>query len=538
MEQSHLWWRDGVIYQIYPRSFADSNGDGIGDLIGITQRLDYLVELGVDAIWLSPINPSPDVDFGYDVADYRNIDPKHGTLADFDHLVKAAHERGLRIILDLVLNHTSDQHPWFLESRSSLDNPRRDWYIWRGSPKGKREAPNQWQSVFGGKAWEFDEVTGQYYYHMFCPEQPDLNWRNPEVYREMLDIFRFWAERGVDGFRLDVFNQYFVDAQFRDNPRKCGIRPFDCQHHLYDTNQPEIQQVVADIRAVLDRYPERYAVGETFLPTTEMASSYSGPGKLHATFDFTMLKSPWNPARYLQCVLRQEELLPEGGWPNYVLNNHDNSRTASRLRAGRSDEKLKVAAAMLLTLRGTPFLYQGEEIGMRDIQVSRAELQDPVGKRYWPLPVGRDGCRSPMQWNGEANAGFTTGKPWLKLHPGYKTRNVEAQRKDPASLFNFYKSLLRLRRKYAALQRGMFLPLHHNPQRVLAYLRQDATQTILVALNFARRRSKLALGGEITRHQWEMLLSNKEKSQPSIDKGWLQLDGHEVCILLQKPGSG
>ena len=533
MENSGLWWKDGVIYQIYPRSFADSNGDGIGDLNGIIDKLDHLADLGIDAIWLSPINPSPDVDFGYDVADYLDIDPKYGTLADFDRLVVTAHQRGIRVIVDLVLNHTSDQHPWFIESRSSTDNPKRNWYIWQENPKGKDEPPNNWQAIFGGKGWEFDSETGQYYYHMFCKEQPDLNWRNPEVYREMMRVFRFWSDRGVDGFRLDVFNQYFKDEQLRDNPSKCGIRPFDRQQHLYDTNQPEMQRVVADIRAVLDEYPDRYAVGETFMPTSEMAASYSGPGKLHATFDFSMLKSPFHPARYLDCVLRQEKLLPDGAWPNYVLNNHDNPRSASRLRAGKSDEKLKVAAAMLLTLRGTPYLYYGEEIGMRDIRVKRSEIQDPLGKHYWPAPAGRDGCRSPMQWNDEPLAGFSTVKPWLKVHPNYPTRNVASQQEDPRSLLNFYKALLRLRRSYAALRGGVFIPLNHEPQRVLAYVRQDNDNRILVALNLARRRSKLAVGGEITRYKWEVLLSNKERSQPHFKKGWLELEGYEACILRQ-----
>ncbi len=534
MEYTGLWWKDGVIYQIYPRSFADSNGDGIGDLNGIIQKLDYLAELGIDAIWLSPINPSPDVDFGYDVANYLDIDPKYGTLADFDRLVASAHQRGIRVIVDLVLNHTSDQHSWFIESRSSTDNPKRDWYLWRENPNGKQIPPNNWLSFFGGKAWAFDDVTGQYYYHMFCNKQPDLNWRNHEVYKEMMDIFRFWADRRVDGFRLDVFNEYFKDEQFSDNPPRFGIRSFDRQRHLYDTNQPEMQSVVADIRSLLEEYPERYVVGETFMATPEIAASYSGPGKLHATFDFSMLKSQWNPARYLEYVLRQEKVLHDGAWPNHVMNNHDNPRSATRLRAGSGDEKLKVAAAMLLTLRGTPYLYYGEEIGMRDIQVKRSEIQDPVGKRYWPAPVGRDGCRSPMQWNADVNAGFTKGTPWLKLNPGFSNRNVEEQEADPHSLLSFYKSLLHLRRAHPALQRGMFIPLHHNPQRILAYMRQDTDQTILVALNFARRRSKLAVGGEVTRHRWEVLLSNKERSQPIFEKGWLKLGSYEACILIQK----
>lgn len=529
-----LWWRDGVIYQIYPRSFADTNGDGIGDLKGIISKLDYLADLGIDGIWLSPINPSPDADFGYDVADYKDIDPKYGTMNDFLTLVEQAHSRGIHIIMDLVLNHTSEEHPWFVESRSSQDNPRRDWYIWRRHPEGKQLPPNNWQSVFGGKGWELDERTGYYYYHMFTKQQPDLNWRNPDVYAEMMDTFRFWADRGVDGFRLDVFNEYFKDAQFRDNPRKFGRRPFDSQVHLYDTNQPEMMKVVADIRSILDSYPERYAVGETFLENHKIAASYCGPGKLHATFDFSLLKTRWNPAHFLESILDREKITPADAWPNNVLNNHDAPRSATRFLAAKDDQQLKVAAAMLLTLRGTPFLYQGEEIGMRDIHLSRSEIQDPVGKRYWPIPVGRDGGRSPMQWNASEHAGFTTGKPWLKVHKNALTRNVEAQQTDPNSLLNFYKSLLRIRKENPVLQKGMFIPLHHNPQRVLAYLRQDSEHVILVALNFARRSSKLAVGGELVRNRWEILLSNRDRGGKIFEKGWLKLQGFEACILIQK----
>lgn len=534
MKENWLWWKDGVIYQIYPRSFADSNGDGIGDLPGIIDNLDYLADLGIDAIWLSPINPSPDADFGYDVADYKGIDPKYGTMADFEQLVSQAHSRGIRIIMDLVLNHTSEEHPWFIESRSSYENPKRDWYIWRENPQGKHLPPNNWQSIFGGRAWTFDPTTGQYYYHMFTPQQPDLNWRNPQVYHEMMDTFRFWLDRGVDGFRLDVFNQYFKDAQFRNNPTIVGIRPFDRQLHVYDTNQPEMMQAVADIRKLLDGYTERYVVGETFMGNSSTAAGYCGDGKFHAAFDFSLLKSPWNPESYLSAVQRQSEELAVDAWPNHVLNNHDNKRLATRIRAGKKDDKLKVAAAMLLTLRGTPFLYYGEEIGMRDIHVRRSEIHDPVGKRYWPIPVGRDGCRSPMQWNDQIKGGFTTGNPWLKMHPNSIHRNVETQRKDPNSLWNFYRALLHLRREHPALQHGVFIPLHHNPQRVLAFLRQDGENSILVALNFARGRSKLALGGEITRYKWEILLSNKNRGQPRIGKGWLTLDGFEVCVMIQR----
>lgn len=534
MQNKTLWWRDGVIYQIYPRSFADSNGDGIGDLPGITAKLEYLADLGIDAIWLSPINPSPDVDFGYDVSDYKAIDPKYGTMADFDDLVKKAHQHNIHVILDLVLNHTSDQHPWFIQSRSSRDNPYRDWYLWRENPKGKQLTPNNWQSIFGGKGWEYDEKTEQWYFHMFYKQQPDLNWRNPAVRAEMMSIFRFWADRGVDGFRLDVFNEYYKDAEFRDNPPKWGIRPFDQQKHMHDTDQPEMMGVVEEIRKILDGYPERYAVGETFMSGADKAAAYCGPGKLHATFNFSFMHNFWNPAGFLKSVLDWEALLTEDSWPNYVMNNHDNPRSATRYRAPENDERLKVAAGMLLTLRGTPFLYSGEEIGMRDISVSRSEIQDPLGLHYWPFNKGRDGCRSPMQWSTARYAGFTNGKPWLKAHPNFIKRNVELQKADPKSLLNFYCALLRVRRANPALQQGMFVPLTYNPQQVLGYLRQTADQTVLVALNFGKRKVKLALGPRLNDANWELLLSNKRETTPKVEKGWLQLMGDEVCILLQK----
>ena len=531
MSNDFLWWRDGVIYQIYPRSFADSNNDGIGDLPGITQKLDYLTDLGVDAIWLSPINPSPDVDFGYDVSDYKAIDPKFGSMADFEELVNQAHARGIRVILDLVLNHTSDQHPWFVESRGSIDNQKRDWYLWRKSPAGGQKPPNNWQSVFGGKGWEYDEKTGEWYYHMFCKEQPDLNWRNPAVRQEMMNTFRFWADHGVDGFRLDVFNEYFKDAQFRDNPYKIGIRPFDQQVHQYDADQPEMIGVVEEIRSTLDGYSERYAVGETFLAEPTRAAEYCAAGRLHASFNFTFLKNRWNPAGFLKSILDWDSMLTEGSWPNYVLNNHDVRRSATRYHAPQNDERLKVAAGLLLTLRGTPFLFYGEEIGMRDISLSRAEIQDPVGKRYWPIIAGRDGCRSPMQWSDETNAGFSMVKPWLKVHPKYLERNVARQKADPRSLLNFYRQLLALRKATPALQKGMFIPLTYAPQQVMGYLRQYENQTILVALNFGRRKIKLALGPRLNDGRWELLLSNKRTTLPVIRKGWLQLLGDEVCIL-------
>jgi alpha-glucosidase len=527
MDEKFLWWRDGVIYQIYPRSFADSNDDGIGDLKGIISKLDYLADLGVDGLWLSPINPSPDKDFGYDVADYFDIDPKFGTMDDFKLLIEEAHKRGLHIIMDLVLNHTSDQNEWFKESRSSKDNPKRDWYLWR-------DKPNNWRSVFGGPGWQFDEATNQYYFHMFVPGQPDLNWRNPEVYQKMMDVFHFWLDRGVDGFRLDVFNEYFKDAQFRDNPRKFGIRAFDAQQHVYDVSQPEMFTAIKDIRGILDSYQDRYVVGETFLANTEQSAQYIGENKLHAGFNFDFLFCPWNPERFLNIINKWDSLLSDA-WPNYVLNNHDQPRSASRYGQGEDDERLKVAAAMLLTLRGTPFLYYGEEIGMRNTHLKRSELQDPVGIRFWPLPVGRDGCRSPMQWNSEENAGFGKGKPWNKVHANYTERNVEKQKADPRSLFNFYKRLLTVRKTTPTLQKGSFVPLTYEPRRLLAYLRQDADQTVLIALNFGRRKVRLALGPELRKNDWQLLLSNKRESVPAITPdGWMPLMGNEASIYIRK----
>jgi alpha-glucosidase len=517
-----LWWRDGVIYQIYPRSFADGNDDGLGDLPGIIGKLDYLADLGVDALWLSPIYPTPDKDFGYDVADYVDIDPRFGSLSDFDLLLSEAHRRGLKIILDLVLNHTSDQHPWFLESRASRDNPKADWYIWQppsGSPcflrkwgEGKREAgvPNHWQSIFGGPAWTYVPERGQYYYHMFLPEQPDVNWRNPQVRQAMLEVVRFWLERGADGFRLDVFNMYFKDDHLRDNPPKPGLRAFDRQQHLYDCDQPEMIPLLQELRGLLDSYPERYAVGETFISTREKIVRYSGADKLHAAFNFEFTWSKFDPARYVKHILDWETLYKEHGiWPNYVLGNHDVPRMATRHTAGEDDARLKVLMALLLTLRGTPFLYYGEEIGMRDILLKRSDILDPPGKRFWPFFKGRDGCRSPMQWDHSPNAGFSSAKPWLPVHPNFHTRNVAAQQADPNSLLQFTRRLLHLRRAHPALTRGDFSLLTTQPKDALVYLRETPRQRILIALNF---KNKAVCLDALPAGRWKALLSTEDRT--------------------------
>lgn len=544
------WWKNGIIYQIYPRSFADSSGDGIGDLNGITAHLDYLSELGVDAVWLSPIYPSPDVDFGYDVSDYCAIDPKYGTLEDFDRLVAAAQERGIHIILDLVLNHTSDQHPWFVQSRSSRDNPYRDWFIW-ADPKPGGAPPNNWQAVFGGPGWELDPATGQYYFHMFTKEQPDVNWRNPAVRQAMLDVFRFWMERGVDGFRLDVFNVYFKDAALRDNPVRFPLpfAPFFGQEHRYDVSQPEMIPLLQELRALLDSCStpgrEKYAVGETFMANPAQVADYTGPDRLHAAFNFDFsggnLLFPfldWSASRFAAAIQRWEHAQGPGSWPNYVINNHDLARSATRYRppfgAVEDDARMKIAAALLLTLRGTPFIYYGEEIGMRDIPIrSREEVLDPVGKRFWPFMKGRDGCRSPMQWDAVPGAGFTgaDARPWLPLNADYLTRNVTAQRADTNSLYNFYRRLIALRRASPALQEGMLQPLTFGTRHLFAYLRQTNEKTVLVALNFSSRRKRLVLGSQLSREKFRFLLSSRRDTLPAIRSGMLALEPYEALVL-------
>ena len=530
MKQDSLWWRDGVIYQIYPRSFADSNGDGIGDLNGISSRLDYLKDLGVAALWLSPIYPSPNVDFGYDVSDYCAIHPDFGSMADFERLVAEAHARGLHIILDLVLNHTSDQHPWFQQSRQSIDNPYRDYYLWRPlKPNGA--PPNNWKSVFGGPGWKVDPATGEAYFHMFYPQQPDLNWRHPAVRAEMLNIFRFWLEKGVDGFRLDVFNAYFKDADLKDNPPAFGVRAFDRIKHIHDIDQPEMLPLLAEIRALLDEKPGRYAVGETFLATPERVASYCGEDKLHAAFNFDLLRKPWSARAFLTSIQQWEGVLDPESFPNYVLNNHDTRRSASRFGRGEDDRRLKAAAAILMTLRGTPFIYYGEEIGMRDVPVSRKEIQDPLGLTFWPIPVGRDGCRSPMQWDASEFGGFSKATPWLKVHQNHIQRNVAAQSEDPNSILNFYRRLMAIRKEHPVLRTGMFQPITYEPINILGYLRQDEEETILVAVNFGRRRRRLVLGTTLRNAQWELLLSSQRSTLPAIKDGLLPLEGEEVVIL-------
>ena len=534
MTTNKLWWKNGIIYQIYPRSFQDTNADGIGDLAGIIQHLDYLQNLGVDGIWLSPINPSPDHDFGYDVSDYHTIDPKYGNLQDFDRLLSEAHKRNIHVIMDLVLSHTSDQHRWFLESKKSVTNPYHDWYIWReGSPEGG--PPNNWASIFGGLGWEYDPYLEKYYYHMFNKHQPDLNWRNPEVRSTMLDVFRYWLDKGVDGFRLDVFNNYYQDPDFRDNPKRPGIniRKFDAQEHIHDTSQPEMIEVVTDIRKILDEYPERYVVGETFLATPEQARVYIGDDRLHAGFDFALTNSKFSARAFGKVIQFWDALHGEDAWPNYFFNNHDQKRSATKFAKGEDDAILKLLAAMMLTVRGTPYIYYGEEIGMRDISLTRAQIHDPVGKRYWPLNVGRDGCRSPMQWSARENAGFTTGTPWLHANKDYKVRNVENQAASPASLYTFYKELIQVRRKYSTLNAGSLAMVPTKDADILAYERNLDNERILVLLNFSKDIKTYDLP-TVDFNKWELVYAGNEAIISHMTEDKLHMPGYGFGILISR----
>jgi alpha-glucosidase len=522
------WWKRGVVYQIYPRSFQDSNGDGIGDLRGILQRLDYCVALGVDAIWLSPVYPSPMADFGYDVSDYIGIHPIFGTLAEFDELVAAMKQRGLKLILDFVPNHTSDRHQWFLESRSSRDNPKRDWYLWRDPAPGGGP-PNNWLSNFGGSGWELDEATGQYYYHGFLKEQPDLNWRNPEVRQAMRDVLRFWLDRGVDGFRVDVLWLLFKDDEWRDNPVNENFHVGEPPHHavvpLYTADRPEMQQLITELRRTVDQYEDRVLIGEIYLPVERLVTYYGANlDGVHLPFNFQLLQSVWN-ARGLATLIEQyEKTLPNGGWPNWVLGNHDNPRIASRVGV----EQARVAAMLLLTLRGTPTMYYGDELGMVNVPIPPGRVQDPFEKNVPGIGVGRDPSRTPMQWAPCAQGGFSAAEPWLPVSGDCAVVNVEVEEADPASILNLYRALLALRREHEALSLGDYYPLAMTGD-LLAYMRRAQDEAFLVALNlgaepYAMSMKQLGLRGRVA------LSTNLDRKDEVLDAE-VVLRPHEGLVL-------
>ena len=529
-ESQPHWWQHGVVYQVYPRSFQDSNGDGVGDLRGLRSRLDYLAWLGIEAVWLSPIYPSPMADFGYDVADYTGIDPVFGTLADFDVLVRELHARNLKLILDFVPNHTSSEHPWFIESCRGRANPKRDWYVWR-DPAPHGGPPNTWLSEFGGSAWTFHEATGQYYYHAYLPQQPDLNWRNPEVERAMHDVLRFWLERGVDGFRVDAIHMLVEDESFADNPENPmwgpGMSPARKLMRVHTSDRPETHHFVARMRSVVNEYDSRVLIGEAYLPIDRLMRYYGERlAGFHLPFNFHLIGTPWQAPLIAQLVREYESALPEGGWPNWVLGNHDKPRVVTRL-GGMKEARL--AAVLLLTLRGTPTLYNGEEIGMHDVIIRPEQVRDPWEMRVPGLGLGRDPCRTPFQWTDEVNAGFSTGEPWLPIAEDYRACNVETQIHDRGSMLSLYHRLLHLRRAEPALAVGSYRELQVS-DRILVYERAFRDHRLIVAMNFGSEATQVRLPHA------ECLLSSERASPPELAQGLLRLHPFEgVIARMSRP---
>lgn len=482
------WWRGAVIYQVYPRSFCDTDGDGVGDLRGVISKLDYLSSLGVEALWLSPFFRSPMRDFGYDVSDYCDVDPVFGTLADFDEMLSEAHRRGLKIIIDQVYSHTSDQHPWFKESRRSRDNAKSDWYVWADA-KDDGGPPNNWISLFGGQAWSWDTRRRQYYMHNFLSEQPDLNFHNREVRASVLDVARFWLDRGVDGFRLDVANFYFCDAELRDNPakRKGGgfARPYQHQMHLYDRSQPENLKFMEDFRALVEQYGDRMTVAEIGSDSYIRRSiEYTSPGRLHTAYNFKLLENgPLTPALIKSALA---EWVCEDAWPSWSFSNHDVVRARTRWGGeDASDDFAVVLLAALLCLRGTIFLYQGEELGLPQAMVPFDRLKDPEGIRFWPDSLGRDGCRTPMPWRADAeNAGFSPTEPWLPVDPRHRRLAVDSQSAQAGSILNKTRAFIEFRGRHAALRTGD-ISFVEASERVLAFTRSCQGEKLFCAFNFS-----------------------------------------------------
>ena len=500
------WWRGAVIYQIYPRSYQDSNGDGVGDLSGIIHRLPHIASLGVDAIWISPFFRSPMLDFGYDVSNYRDVDPLFGTLGDFDALIHRAHELGIKVMIDLVLSHTSDQHEWFQESRLSRDNPRSNWYVWADA-KPDGTPPNNWLSIFGGSAWEWDGERQQYYLHNFLKEQPDLNFHEPEVQDALLDVTRFWLERGVDGFRLDTINFYIHDKQLRDNP-VCppelrndsiapSVNPYNWQEHLYDKNQPENLEFLRRFRALLEEYPAKTAVGEVGDAQIGMqiqAQYTSGGDKVHMCYAFDFLAPQAPDGRKVGDVLTRFEKVATDGWACWAFSNHDVVRHASRWNLGEAAQRLY--AALLLSLRGSVCLYQGEELGLTEAYVSYEELQDPYGIRFWPKFKGRDGCRTPVPWSQEGpNGGFTGSnvKPWLPVAMEHLGRAVSLQDGDDSSMLNFYRQMIAFRKAHPAMMGGSFELVEATDETVSFIRALDGGERVFCAFNLSNAALPIGL---------------------------------------------
>jgi len=559
------WWQKAVFYQIYPRSFCDSNGDGIGDLQGIVFRLDYIQDLGVDAIWLSPHYPSPQVDFGYDVSNYKAIAQDYGDMADFQQLLNGLHQRGMRLILDLVLNHTSDQHPWFQASRSSREDSKRDWYIWRDGKNGS--PPNNWNSTFGGSAWEYDPASDQYYYHFFFKQQPDLNWRNPQVKQAMWNVVRFWLDMGVDGFRLDAIGTIFEDEKLPDHQSQKTLEQIYHEQRTAATieeikradiqwkamfksqyNQPDLHELLQDLRSLVNEYPgERVLVGET----EDIAYCGDGTNELHMVFNFPLMQTHHLTPEWVRS--NQEKrlaALPVKAWPCNTLGNHDTPRVFSQYGDGEHDDRIaRISLALVLTLKGTPFLYYGEEIGMTNFLLKHIDqVLDPLGKWIYQMDVNslgaapdkaldyavrfsRDQCRTPMQWSNAPNAGFSPAgvQTWLPANPNYAQGiNVEDQLSNPGSLLQYYRNLLRVRRQNSALITGDFKLLHKKEQDYMAFLRRNESQTCLVILNMSDRSHTIQFdsGKKLTKP----LFSSQDRKIPTDNLSSLPIDPYEVYI--------
>ncbi|MFX1367170.1 MAG: alpha-glucosidase [Promethearchaeota archaeon] len=514
MIKSLPWWKKTTVYQIYPRSFKDSTGNGIGDIPGIISKLNYLQNLGIETIWFSPFFASPQADHGYDVSEYRAIAPEYGTMSDCNQLIEEIHNRNMYVVLDMVLNHTSDQHPWFLESRSSRENPKRDWYIWRdGKKPGGKKPPTNWKAMVGGSGWHYDDVTDQWYWAQFLPFQPDLNYRNPAVKQEAFDTLRFWLDRGVDGFRLDIINTIYEDECLRDNPFAWALLPSEddaksnFQNNIYTVDHPDNFEFVKELRGVVNEYsnPERFLVGE-ITASLEVLKKYSGDvvndtatNGLHLTFQFQSLNAKLNAEPFRSLITDYELHFPEPYIPTWVFSNHDNMRRITKL--GNDNAKAKLNAIIQLTARGVPFIYYGEEIGMRNHKIPLKKGQDPIAQKYSWMPqvlaniltrtgslsLNRDECRTPMQWDASKNAGFslTESEPWLPLVPGYETINVEVEQSSPDSLLHCYRDLLHLRRKTIALHSGSMhlLEASTSQKHLLAYERRYNEQTVQIWLN-------------------------------------------------------
>jgi alpha-glucosidase len=575
--ENWIWWKHGIIYHIYVRSFLDSNGDGIGDLQGIIRKLDYLSDLGIDAIWLSPIYKSPNVDYGYDVSDYRKINPEYGTLNDLKQLLDEAHKRGIRLIKDMVMNHTSTEHPWFLESSSSKSNSKRDWYIWKDSKNGK--APNNWKSAFGGSGWEWNKNTQQYYFHSFFKEQADLNWRNTDLQDAFFEEIKFWLDFGIDGFRLDVINFILKDKKFRNNPslfsiykkRQClikkrqirGLRSqkkrslhfvnehfsdkrneevgvflqtqfkiFNRQSLLFTRNRPASYKIIKKLRDLIDSYPERMIVGEIYTTPpgdTTLVASYLGQGDdlLNLAFNFEPIFKPWNARLYYLAISKWIKSIPKNGWLCFVFSNHDLHRSINRIGTGiNKTEKAKVLAALLLTVKGTPFIYYGEEIGLPNYRMEKNAIKDPIGKKFWPIYSGRDSARTPMRWNSYLYAGFSENEPWLPIGPEIENINVKSQKKDKDSIYQVYKKLIEIRKEHKSLQIGSWKPICKGRNGVIAYYRQFEEELTLIILNFT---FKIKLFKLPDKYIWELIYTPYKERMHS-NKGHVKLGPYEVVI--------